>query len=446
MEFLGPIGVLLGIIAIVYFSLKEIHITIAAPMATILVVFLNSMPLVESILGKEPNNYMGALGGYIMSYFAIFLLGSILAKLMEVSGATVSIAEFILKKVGYQNPYRILVAIFIISAILTYGGISLFVVMFAVLPLARSLFKKMDLSWNLIQVPLWLGIATFTMTILPGTPAIQNVIPIQYLNTSLTAALVPSILGSVGCIAFGLFYMKRCLTKSLEVGENYATYTSQTNEDTTERVLPPFVASILPLILLIVIAIIGSLLGDEFVKKNIIYVALLTGIISAIVLFNKYIDQKIATLSIGASGAVGPIFATASAVAFGSVVTAASGFGVFSDIILNIPGPPVISLTVLTSAMAAITGSSSGALGIVMPNFAQYYLDAGVSPEIIHRVAAVASNILTIVPQSGVFLTFLSLTGLNHKNGFKQTFITVFGGTLVAESIIMLTSLFFNTQ
>ncbi|HEL1218490.1 GntP family permease [Streptococcus equi] len=443
MEFLGPIGVLLGIIAIVYFSLKEIHITIAAPMATILVVFLNSMPLVESILGKEPNNYMGALGGYIMSYFAIFLLGSILAKLMEVSGATVSIAEFILKKVGYQNPYRILVAIFIISAILTYGGISLFVVMFAVLPLARSLFKKMDLSWNLIQVPLWLGIATFTMTILPGTPAIQNVIPIQYLNTSLTAALVPSILGSVGCIAFGLFYMKRCLTKSLEVGENYATYTSQTNEDTTERVLPPFVASILPLILLIVIAIIGSLLGDEFVKKNIIYVALLTGIISAIVLFNKYIDQKIATLSIGASGAVGPIFATASAVAFGSVVTAASGFGVFSDIILNIPGPPVISLTVLTSAMAAITGSSSGALGIVMPNFAQYYLDAGVSPEIIHRVAAVASNILTIVPQSGVFLTFLSLTGLSHKNGFKQTFITVFGSTLVAESIIILTSLFF---
>lgn len=443
MEFLGPIGVLLGIIAIVYFSLKEIHITIAAPMATILVVLLNSMPLVESLLGKEPNNYMGALGGYIMSYFAIFLLGSILAKLMEVSGATVSIAEFILKKVGYQNPYRILVAIFIISAILTYGGISLFVVMFAVLPLARSLFKKMDLSWNLIQVPLWLGIATFTMTILPGTPAIQNVIPIQYLNTSLTAALVPSILGSVGCIAFGLFYMKRCLTKSLEVGENYATYTSQTNEDTTERVLPPFVASILPLILLIVIAIIGSLLGDEFVKKNIIYVALLTGIISAIVLFNKYIDKKIATLSIGASGAVGPIFATASAVAFGSVVTAASGFGVFSDIILNIPGPPVISLTVLTSAMAAITGSSSGALGIVMPNFAQYYLDAGVSPEIIHRVAAVASNILTIVPQSGVFLTFLSLTGLSHKNGFKQTFITVFGSTLVAESIIMLTSLFF---
>lgn len=76
--------------------------------------------------------------------------------------------------------------------------------MFAVLPLARSLFKKMDLAWNLIQVPLWLGIATFTMTILPGTPAIQNVIPIQYLDTSLTAAAIPSIVGSIGCVTFGL--------------------------------------------------------------------------------------------------------------------------------------------------------------------------------------------------------------------------------------------------
>lgn len=159
-------------------------------------------------------------------------------------------------------------------------------------------------------------------------------------------------------------------------------------------------------------------------------------------MFYGYIDNKISTLSVGASGSIGPIFATASAVAFGAVVMIAPGFGIFSDLILNIPGSPLISLTVLTSAMSAITGSSSGALGIVMPNFAQYYLDAGLNPEMIHRVAAVASNILTIVPQSGVLLTFLSLTGLNHKTGFKQTFITVFGSTLVAECIIIIVGSF----
>jgi H+/gluconate symporter-like permease len=213
MSMLGSLGVLLGVAAIIYFSLKEINIIIAAPLATLIVVLLNQMDVVTSLLGNQPNNYMGALSTYILNYFAIFLLGSILAKLMEASNATVSIADFILQKVGYDNPYRVLVAIFIISAILTYGGISLFVVMFAVLPLAKSLFKKMDLAWNLIQVPLWLGIATITMTVLPGTPAIQNVIPIQYLDTSLTAAAIPSILGGIGCVIFGLFYMNYTLKK-----------------------------------------------------------------------------------------------------------------------------------------------------------------------------------------------------------------------------------------
>ncbi|MGX7031456.1 GntP family permease [Vagococcus zengguangii] len=438
MEMIAPIGVLIGLVAIIYFTVKEINILIAAPLATLIVIVLNNMSIVDSLLGKEANNYMGALSTYVMNYFAIFLLGSILAKLMEVSGATTAIADFILSKAGYENPYRVLVAIFIISAILTYGGISLFVVMFAILPLARSLFRKMDLSWNLIQVPLWLGIATFTMTILPGTPAIQNVIPIEYLNTSLTSALVPSLLGSIGCVIFGLFYMNYCLKKSLAAGETYATYTDGGEEELTEKALPPFISSIAPLVLLVIVAISGSLFGNEFIKKNIIYAALLTGIVVALVLFWSFIDKKIATLSVGAGGSLAPIFATASAVAFGAVVMVAPGFEVYSDLILNIPGSPLISLTVLTSAMAAITGSSSGALGIVMPNFAQYYLDAGVHPEMIHRVAAVASNILTIVPQCGVFLTFISLTGLTHKNGFKQTIITVFGSTLIAEVIIIL--------
>ncbi|WP_137663603.1 GntP family permease [Enterococcus hulanensis] len=442
MSMLGSIGVLLGVAAIIYFSLKEINIIIAAPLATLIVVLLNRMDVVTSLLGNQPNNYMGALSTYILNYFAIFLLGSILAKLMEASNATVAIADFILQKVGYDNPYRVLVAIFIISGILTYGGISLFVVMFAVLPLAKSLFKKMDLAWNLIQIPLWLGIATVTMTVLPGTPAIQNVIPIQYLDTSLTAAAVPSILGSIGCVIFGLFYMKHTLKKSLAKGENFSTYTTGAQTETSNRKQPAFIASIMPLTVLVIIAISGSVLGNDFIKKNIIYVALIIGILLALILFYRYIPDKIGSMSVGATGSVGPIFATSSAVAFGAVVMIAPGFKVFSDLILNIPGSPLISLTVLTSSMAAITGSSSGALGIVMPNFSEYYLSTGLNPEMIHRVAAVASNILTIVPQSGVLLTFLSLTGLNHKTGFKQTFTTVFMGTLIAEIIIIIVGSF----
>ncbi|KWX72957.1 cytochrome C biogenesis protein CcmE [Paenibacillus riograndensis] len=437
MEIIGSIGIILGVIAIILFALKEIHITVAAPLATLIVVLLNQMDIVTFMLGSESGNFMGALGNYIVKFFAIFLLGAVLAKFMEESGATISIADFILKKFGTQNPYRVLVAIFIVAVILTYGGISLFVVMFAVIPLARTLFKKLDIAWNLIQIPVWLGIGTVTMTILPGTPAIQNVIPIQFLGTSLVAAAIPSIAGALGCTAFGLFYMKYCLNKSLKAGETYATYADDVEESRAERELPGFFASILPLVTLIIIAVLGSTFGNEFVRKNVIYVALIVAILLAVALFNKHIPDKIRTLSIGASGSIAPIFATASAVAFGSVLMAAPGFEFFSNLITSIPGDPLISLTVLTACISAITGSSSGTLGIVMPNFTDFYLNAGIHPELIHRVAAIASNITTLVPQSGVLLTFLALTKLNHKNGFKEAFITVTVGCVIAVVIVI---------
>ncbi|WP_392562292.1 hypothetical protein RHO12_02065 [Orbus sturtevantii] len=437
MDLISSLGVVLAVIAIIYFSLKEINILIAAPIATLLVILTNQMDIISAIFGIGKNDYMGALGYYIMNFFAIFLLGAILAKFMEESGATISIADFILKRFGSQKPYRVLLAIFFISAILTYGGISLFVVMFAIIPLARILFKKLDIAWNLIQVPLWLGMATVTMTILPGTPAIQNIIPIQFLNTSLTAAPIPSLFGALGCITFGLCYMKYVLNRSLKKGENYATYVTNDNSAALGRKLPSFITSILPLICLILIAISGSILGNDVVKKNIIYVALIVAILLSVLLFHSFLPDKVQTLSIGASGSVGPIFATASSVAFGTVIMIAPGFSFFSQLIMSIPGNPLISLTALTALMSGVTGSSSGALGIVMPNFAQYYLDTGIAPELIHRVAAVASNILTLTPQSGVVLTFLSLTKLTHKTGFKDTFIVVTVGTLIAEVIII---------
>ena len=278
MSLLGTIGVLVGIVLIILLSAKGIHITIAAPIATIVILLMNQMDIMEGMLGTGATNFMGSLGNYVMNYFAIFLLGSILAKLMEKSGATVAIADTILNKIGSDNPYLVMVAIFVISVILTYGGISLFVCMFAVIPLARPLFKKLNISWHLIQLPVWLGIATITMTMLPGTPAIQNVIPMKYLGTTLTAASVPSILASVGAVAFGLVYMKITLNRSIAKGDQYDTYIEEKGADIIDRELPPFISSIIPLLVVVVLAIGGSTFGNEYIQSNIIYFALLIGI------------------------------------------------------------------------------------------------------------------------------------------------------------------------
>ncbi|TYC50670.1 GntP family permease [Weissella muntiaci] len=452
MGLLGTIGILIGICTIILLVVKEVHITIAALIASLLVVLLNNMDVIKTLLGSEPvanpakvgtflynpHAFMPALGDYIISYFAIFLFGAILAKFMEASGATVSIANFILKKFGSDSPYRVLVAVFVITTLLTYGGISLFVAMFAIIPLARALFKKLDIAWTLVTIPLWLGLATITMVMLPGTPAIQNVIPMTTLGTSLTADALPSLVAAVATTIFGLFYMRYALNKSLKKGENFATYADINDVDETNRELPSFGASISPLLLLIIIAISGSVLGNELVKKNVIYVALILAILLSVILFRKFISQPKTTLTLGTTSAFAPIIATASAVAFGAVVVGAPGFEVIQKAIFHMPGGSLISLTALTSVITAITGSSSGALGIVMPNFAQHYLAAGIQPQIIHRVAAVASGFATLVPQSGAFITFLALSKLKQKNSYKYAVTTVAVGNLIGLIIIIL--------
>ena len=188
--------------------------------------------------------------------------------------------------------------------------------------------------------------------------------------------------------------------------------------DTKEEVkrnVPPFFISIIPIVVLIAIILVGSALE----VPNIIIIGLAAAVVVSALLFNKYIPNQKAVINEGASGSIMPVFFTSSAVAFGVVITLAPGFTYISDLILNIPGNPLISLSVASALFGGITGSASGALGIVMGAFGQNYLDMGLNPEVIHRVSAIASSIITLMPHNGAVLTFFALAGLTHQNGFK---------------------------
>lgn len=444
---MSTLGIVIGIALIILLTLKGVSILIAAPLASIIVIIFSNLSIVNVLLGTGSGTYMGSLGSYTMNYFVMFLLGAVLAKLMEESGATVAISENILKRIGTDNPYRVLVAIFIISIVLTYGGISVFVVMFAILPLAKSMFKKMNLEWLLIQVPFWGGVATFTMVTAPGSPSISNVIPIEYFDTSLTAASLPSILASIGAIIFCLWYMKFCLKRSLKANKGYEEPANMANVEEFTKPLPSFSKSIVPLLLLILISILGSIYGNmyenEFIKKNIVYIALLVGIVSSVILFRDKYDNIIAPFNLGATNAVGVIIATSSAVAFGSITVAMPGFESISKAVLGISSNPYISLAIITAIMSGISGSSSGALGIVLPAYSEYFLQSGANPELLHRVAAISSDILPMVPHGGAVITFLSISGLTYKNGLKEGFITVTVSSLISLAIVIATGVLF---
>lgn len=437
MEFLGTLGIILGILLIIYLSMKGYSILIVGPIASIIIILTNGLPFFNSLIGTK-ESYITGLAQFIISFFGVFLLGSLLAKYMDQSGAAQSIAEKIISMVGTNNPYSILVSIFIITAILTYGGISLFVVVFVIVPLAKPLFQKLDIAWNLICIPIMLGLGTFTMTMLPGTPSVQNVIPTKYLGTTLTAAPLIGIIGAIVATIFGLWYMKYALNKSLANNESFDDFnTSHLDTEQTRNHTPHFYLSVLPIVVLIIINIVGSI----FKIDNIILIGLAVSILLSALLFNKHIKVHREVINEGSNSALSPMFLTGSAIAFGTVVTLAPGFDIIKSLILNMPGNPLISLSIASAIFGVITGSASGSLGIVMHAFGKQYVEMGIDPDVIHRVATMSSSIFTVMPHTGVVLTLFALTGLNHKNGFKYLFITNTGANLSALIIVILASL-----
>ncbi len=423
MAWLGVVGIIVALAAIIFMAMRSYSILVIAPLCALLVIITNRMDILPALLSDPKSSYMFGLGGFIAKYFMVFLLGAVLGKYMEDSGAAKSIAKWIISKTGSENPMAIMIAIFLIGSVLTYGGVSLFVAIFAIIPEARPLFKRLNLAWHLFMIPLVLGIATYTMTMLPGTPSIQNVIPTTYLHTTLTAAPLVGILASIAVILWGFWYMKRELAKSIAKGEVYDEANAGSAAVSDDEELPSPMISILPLICLIATVIIGSALKIE----GIIIPALLLAVVLSAIFFRKYLTSQIKTINLGAVNSVNPAFFTAAAVGFGIVVAAAPGFKVISKAILSIPGNPLISLSVATGLLGCITASSSGALGIAMEAFAKTYLALGIDPGAIHRIAAIASGIGSL-PHAGAVFAFFAATGLNHGNSYRHVFwICVFG-------------------
>lgn len=427
LEWLGPAGIVIGIIILIIAAYKGVNIIVIAPLAAAIVVLSNGLNVKDSLLGLE-NSYMSGLGRFVINYFIIFALGSVLGKYLEDSRATFTIAEWILQLTGKSNAYTVLVAIAIIGAILSYGGISVFIVVFTLAPLARPLFRELNIAWHLFIAALFAGVGTFTMTMLPGTPAIQNVIPTQ-LGTTLTAAPLMSIICTIVVIVYSLIYIKRQLSISMSAGEGYVAGDKKPDfEGNSEQLSPPLGLSLAPMALLIAIILVGSAMRIP----DVIVPALLVAIASAAVLLHNYLPSQLNTINTGAINAIAPTFFTAAAVGVGSVVTLAPGFKLILDLISALPGGTLMQVTAVTGLLSVVTASPSGALGIVIPAFGETWIASGVAPEVIHRVAAIASGAFGAMPHCGVVFAVMAVTGLSHKSVFRHFFAIGFGGGMAA--------------
>ncbi|MGG4492066.1 GntP family permease [Metabacillus idriensis] len=411
---LGLIGLFGGLALLIYLTMKGMNLLIAAPLTALLVGILNGLPLFPQLAEEGAanflTNYMTGFTGFIASWYLMFLTGAIFGKVMEDSGAADSVSKWIVGKIGMK---RAVLAVVIACAVLTYGGVSLFVVAFSVYPMALSLFRQADLPRRFIPAALAFGSTTFTMTS-AGSPEIQNWIPIEFLGTTPYAGREVSIIVAIFMMVFGYWWLKKMIKKAMANGERFVG--RETDPAVQVRTdLPNPLLSLIPLGVVLII----SFIFHDSLKTSALIIALSGGILAAYVINRKYFQNFGKAVGEGALGAVIAIANTAAVVGFGGVVKATPSFEAAVGFMTDIPGSPLIGGALAVAVIAGLTGSSSGGQAIALPLLAPHYLDLGVDPEALHRTVAISSGSLDSLPQGGyVVTTIRSIAGETHKDAY----------------------------
>ncbi|MDX7992423.1 GntP family permease [Xenorhabdus littoralis] len=461
---LSIIGIILSLLMMMYFAYKGVSILLLAPALALFAVLLSGD--ISQLFGVYTQIFMSGLGSYVMKYFPLFLFGAVFGKLMEDSGSAQSIARSLVKKLNGNNA---LLAVVLTCSILTYGGVSLFVVGFAIFPIAAAIFRTAHIPKRLIPGAISLGSLSFTMTALPGTPAIQNMIPMPFFGTNAFAAPGLGVIGSVVMFVAGYGWLNYRVRKARVAAERYGNDddTPEKNSHSQEEIrLPALWQALLPIFLVIacnyVLGNVIPLMNTEYLSEarygqtklnNVLGLwaiigALVISCLSIIVLNWPRWKNLTDTLNKGTVGALLPIFNTASEVGYGAVIASLAAFSVISNFLLNMSaGNVLISESIVISMLVGSTGSASGGLSIALNMMGDHFLQladaSGIAPELLHRVAAMASGGLDTLPHNGAVISLLAICGLTHKRAYLDIFmVTLLGGLLGLVVVIILGSLF----
>ncbi len=484
---IGMLGILLSLALLIYLAYRGVSVLLVTPlMALVAAVFSGGVPL----LATYTQVFMPALGKFAIAYFPLFLLGALFGKLMDDSGSARVIAQGIVEKLGRQ---RSVLAIVLACAVLTYGGVSLFVVAFAVYPVAVALFRAAEIPKRLIPPTIALGAFTFTMTALPGTPAIQNAIPMPYFNTTPFAAPGLGIIAGAIMLLLGMFWLHRREKTARRGGEGFGKEEAPQRPDVSKEVrehaqgegydvleicrddavvcrkTPGFMVAVLPIVLVIgfnyvLTAWVLPSLDTAYLSLPLygattlssvrgvwaIIGALVLATVILITLNRGNIPNLKRSLDDGAAASVLPLFNTASLVGFGAVIAALPAFAAIRDGVLGIaPGNPLISLSIAVNMLAGITGSASGGMSIALQTLGETYLEmgraAGISPELLHRVTSIATGGLDALPQNGAVITLLTICKLTHRDSYADIFVVAAAVPILALVVVVFLGTLFGS-
>lgn len=448
--------VVVALCLLMYVAYKGQSVILFSPLVALAAVACTDIHLIAPIFSGV---FMTKMVDFIRLYFPVFLLGALFGKVIELSGFSKSIVSAIIKVIGRD---RAMLAIVLVCAVLTYGGVSLFVVVFAVYPFAAELFRAGDIPKRLMPGTIALGAFSFTMDAFPGTPQIQNIIPTTFFQTNTWSAPILGLVGSAFVLIVGMIYLEYNRKKAKANGEGYGTNLVNEPADVPHEKLPNPIIALLPLVVVGVAnfmftRVIPNIYGKEFsfeiagkavtidvAKLTAVWAveaALLLGILVVFIFAFKPLMKHFADGSKAAvSGAVMASLNTASQYGFGGVIAALPGFFVVAASLQHIPNP-LLNEAVSVTVLAGITGSASGGMSIALATMSSHFIDVAhqmnIPLDVFHRIAAMASGGMDTLPHNGAVITLLGVTGLTHKQSYKDIFAITIIKTLAAGFAIV---------
>lgn len=419
------IGILLSLIFLITMAYRGHSVVAIAPLAALIAVLFSWEPL----LANYTQIFMPALGNFIVNFFPLFLAGAIFGRLMSVSGYAEDIARWIPTVFGQKQA---VVVTAIVTALLTYGGVSAWVIAFTVVPIAKPLFRRANVSMKLMPAAIALGIFTFATAALPGSPQIHNAIPTKYFGTTTFAAPVLGVIGAIVTFGLGIAWLKWRENRLLKKGEGFRDISSyavtQDNSETGSDPLGDSIASatketarastlagssvseeveptgfesnasltrkgllgLLPILVVVLVNALfvyvispqlnfdylaeerfGSTSLDSVLGLWSVTLGLFVAGLLIFALQPKRFAQYVKSLTEGAQNAVLPVFTTASEVAYGAVIASLAVFALVQSWVFSVSDNPIIVGVVATAVISGITGSSSGGLSITLQTFGE---------------------------------------------------------------------------
>lgn len=421
------IGIILGLVMLIVLAYRGYSIVWIAPCCAILVALLSGVDLFQAYLV----DYIGGTASYIVSWFPAFFLGAVYGKIMDLTGSARSLANKLVSLIG---PKYAILAVVLPCMLMTYGGISLFVVVFVIYPMGYAIYREADLPRTLLPGAIAFGAFGITMTCIPGSPQIQNIIPTTYYGTTATAAPIMGLIAALMIGIPGYIYLEWRARKAKKQGLHFVE--DPKHNEAASNIEQPKWHWLCGLVPLLVVVLMLNVLPGILKKHNIadwtssqsIVVALLAGIAVVCLMNIHQIKTLLPAINEGANGSLTAIMNTACAVGFGSVVKVVPGFALLTTVVLNMPGSILFSEAVAVNVLAGATGSASGGMSIALealgPQFLEKATQIGLNPEYLHRIASIASGGLDTLPHNGAVLTLLAVSNCKHKEAYLDICVT----------------------